>query len=361
MATGFPVKANYATGDILTATNMNDLAGTVNLTANATPTTATQMAGKNKIINGDMNVWQRGTSFSLGGGNTYTADRWGALTPFGDVVTASQQAFTAGAAPVTGYESAFFLRFTRASGTSGYYFSQKIESVRTFAAQTVTVSFWAKASVGFTPSNIYLQQDFGTSGSSAVGTYATSLQPITTAWARYSYTIAVPSITGKTIGTGGDDLQLIFNVNPGTASSTVDIWGVQVEAGSTATAFQTASGSLQGELALCQRYYKRFIAGGAYGQTSSSAYAYNTILAVGNYALGTTMRTTPSSVDSSTIAFRNYGDTVYALSAVTLDATKSTPDQAVIYGTVVGAVAGNVGTICANNNTVGYIGFSAEL
>lgn len=30
MAAGFPVKANYATGDILTATNMNDLAGTLN-------------------------------------------------------------------------------------------------------------------------------------------------------------------------------------------------------------------------------------------------------------------------------------------------------------------------------------------
>jgi len=30
MATGFPVKANYATGDVLTADNMNDLAGTLN-------------------------------------------------------------------------------------------------------------------------------------------------------------------------------------------------------------------------------------------------------------------------------------------------------------------------------------------
>lgn len=33
MATGFPVKANYATGDVLTAANMNDLSGTVNLIA----------------------------------------------------------------------------------------------------------------------------------------------------------------------------------------------------------------------------------------------------------------------------------------------------------------------------------------
>lgn len=31
MAAGFPAKANYASGDVLTAVNMNDLAGTVNL------------------------------------------------------------------------------------------------------------------------------------------------------------------------------------------------------------------------------------------------------------------------------------------------------------------------------------------
>jgi hypothetical protein len=33
MAAGFPTKANFATGDVLSATNMNDLAGTVNLIA----------------------------------------------------------------------------------------------------------------------------------------------------------------------------------------------------------------------------------------------------------------------------------------------------------------------------------------
>jgi len=30
MAAGYPVKVNYLTGDVLTATNLNDLAGTVN-------------------------------------------------------------------------------------------------------------------------------------------------------------------------------------------------------------------------------------------------------------------------------------------------------------------------------------------
>jgi hypothetical protein len=39
----------------------------------------------------------------------------------------------------------------------------------------------------------------------------------------------------------------------------VDIWGVQLEAGNVATAFQTATGTLQGEIALCKRYFNRMI------------------------------------------------------------------------------------------------------
>jgi hypothetical protein len=44
------------------------------------------------------------------------------------------------------------------------------------------------------------------------------------------------------------------------SATTIDIWGVQIEAGSTATPFQTATGTIQGELAACQRYLPAIIA-----------------------------------------------------------------------------------------------------
>ena len=70
MAVGFPTYVNYATGDVLSATNMNDLSGTVNLLQSAQ-----YAAGKNKIINGDCNINQRSFT-STTTGATYGFDRF---------------------------------------------------------------------------------------------------------------------------------------------------------------------------------------------------------------------------------------------------------------------------------------------
>ena len=213
------------------------------------------VAGKNKIINGDFSIWQRGTSFSNPKG-VYLADRYNYNYDGTGNITISQQSFTPGAAPVAGYESQYFLRINQTTAGSGNNFSvlaQPIENVQTLAGQTVTVSFWAKADTSRALS-IQLRQDFGSGGSSNVDTSGAGAT-LTTSWARYTNTITLPSISGKTIGTGSA-LRLFIYV-PGNTTQTIDLWGVQVEAGSVATPFTTASGTLQGELALCQRYYQK--------------------------------------------------------------------------------------------------------
>jgi hypothetical protein len=214
-------------------------------------------AGKNAIINGDFRVWQRGTTFTSPATNTYTADRWVTNQDGNGTVTVSQQSFTPGTAPVAGYEAPFFLRqaVTAAGTTSFFQMQQKIEDVRTFANQTVTFSFWAKADSSRT-GLVYWEQNFGSGGSSTVQSTVFPAPALTTSWQRFTYTFTLPSISGKTIGTGSC---LIFYIrNGGTASgANLDIWGAQLEAGSVATAFQTATGTIQGELAACQRYYTK--------------------------------------------------------------------------------------------------------
>jgi hypothetical protein len=223
-------------------------------------------AGKNKIINGDFRINQRAFTSNTASA-AYNFDRWRQINAGGSW-TLTPQTFTPGAAPVAGYEGSTFLQGITASQSADSdqaRFNQRIESVRTLAGATATISFWAKAGSGTPQIGIELGQNFGAGGSSFVSIPVAAVT-ISTSWARYSATIAVPSISGKTIGTdNSDNLDLYLWVSAGSdnatrASSigiqnnTFQIWGVQVEQGSVATAFQTATGTLAGELAACQRY-----------------------------------------------------------------------------------------------------------
>jgi len=98
------------------------------------------VAGKNKIINGDFGIWQRGTSFSSATGLGYTADRWFLSWSGTTTIAVSRQTFTPGTAPVAGYESSHFARIARTAGSADDYFLQRIEDCRTFAGQTITAS-----------------------------------------------------------------------------------------------------------------------------------------------------------------------------------------------------------------------------
>jgi microcystin-dependent protein len=201
----------------------------------------------NVIINGAFDIWQRGTSFTFAGGTGgYTCDRFATFTPGGNM-TVSRQTFSPGAAPVAGYEGAFFIRISGAS--SAPYLYQYVEDVCTLAGQTATLSFFAKRGTASTiTTKVY--QAFG-SGGSALVTVNTTAHSVTTSWDRYVVSFAMPSLSGKTIGTN-NALLLEFIA---TGVNDMDIWGVQLEAGPTATPFRRNAPSIQAELAACQRYY----------------------------------------------------------------------------------------------------------
>ena len=310
MATGWPMKVTYANGDVYSASDVNDTNGTINLLG----ASVAYAAGKNKIINGDFGVWQRGTSFTITPGSPiYTADRFvnaGAASAGSLVV--SRQTFTAGTAPVSGYEGTYFLRYTMATTTTSWECFQKIEDVRAFAGQTMTVSFWAKSSSA-QGLKLLIQQNFGSGGSGSVNQTAT-LSNLSTSWTRYTATFTMASISGKTIGTNSHLLIDIYNDTSITGSSTIDIWGVQVENGSTATAFQTATGTIQGELAACQRYYQRTTALTIYNRHSQFAPAASTTVIYMQIQNPVPMRVTPTSVDYSSISAY---DNVSIINAIT--------------------------------------------
>jgi hypothetical protein len=210
------------------------------------------VAGKNKIINGDFGIWQRGTSFSSIANGSYSADRW--VLAANKTTTITQQSFTAGSSPVAGYEGQYFLRAAWSADGTYAAIATRLEDCRLFAGQTVTISYWAKSNINVT-NNAGWSQYFGPGGSSQISGYADNTT-ITTTWQRFTHTFTIPSISGKTIGSSN-----YFIVQPiliqTSSAYTIDLWGVQLEAGSTATNFTTATGTIQGELAACQRYYQK--------------------------------------------------------------------------------------------------------
>jgi hypothetical protein len=250
------------------------------------------------------------------------------------------------------------------SGTQYGELVQKIENGRTFAGQTVTASFWAKLNSGASGWQVNVVQNFGTGGSpsSAVLAGQTSFTP-TASWQRFTFTVAVPSVAGKTFGTNNNSYLAMTIQKTSTTASQLDTWGWQLEVGNTATAFQTATGTLQGELAACQRYY--FLQGkeslyGVFGQ----GIAYSTTQAYINIILPVKMRTTPSTLDYSTVAGQGSpGGSTLAGTVLVINANNSNSTMANLTLTVGSALWTNAypATLLSNNSTSGYVGLSAEL
>ncbi len=247
-----------------------------------------------------------------------------------------------------------------------------MESVRNLAGQTATVSFWAKAASGTPKIGVEFKQGFGQGGSPSADVN-TSFGTVTlsTSWARYEVTGTVPSISGKTIGTDGtfsDFLGLILWLSAGSnydsrsgsignQNATFSLWGVKVEAGSVATAFEQED--YPTELRKCQRYY----------WTTTQGYqcmgqAYTTANVVGFFNCPTTMRYAPvaiASVGAATDYYVYKADANTATcSAVPTFLTSTTKTIGVTFSVASGLVAGNV-TICGSVTANGVFGFSADL
>ena len=240
---------------------------------------------RNKIINGSFQYWQRGTSTSTAG---YLADRWQTNTN-GSTFTASRQSFTLGQTAVPD-EPTYFHRtvVTSVAGAGNYCLTrQYVESVRTLAGQTATLSFWAKADSAKNIA-IDLAQIFGTGGSPSTGVSGIGVTTcaLTTSFQKFTIPVTFPSISGKTLGSNNDDyVEVNFWFDAGSSSNartnslgqqsgTFDIAQVQLEAGSVATPFEVRP--FQTELALCQRYYQLFNVGTSYQNIAGYTYQYFT-------------------------------------------------------------------------------------
>ena len=315
------------------ATNaITDASGGNTATINSYTPTESNMAGRNKIINGSMVFDQRNAGASVTpASGAYTLDRWQAI-----LSQASKYSVQQNAGSVT--LPAGFINYLGVTSLSAYTvgasevfnINQKIEGLNssdlawgTASAVSVTLSFLIRSSLT------------GTFGGSLQNSAQNRSYPFSftvssaNTWEQKTITIAGDT-SGTWLTTNGTGILLTFSLAAGsTFSGTAGAWagadyrsatgatsvvgtsgatfyitGVQLEAGSVATPFEHRQYGQ--ELALCQRYYWKIIqgtgTGGGYGIAGYNITG-NAVWQI--FGFPVTMRATPTVTKYGTWAVSN--------------------------------------------------------
>jgi len=366
---------------------------------------ATNKSNRNLIINGAMQVAQRGTSSTTAGYGS--VDRFQGVSGGGEeACTHSQHALTSSdTGPwAEGFRSSFHFQNGNQTGGAGAndyaYIGYGVEAQDlaqsgwdyTSASSYITLSFWVKCSVaGLQYGFMQTPDGTGQGFSFSLGNLSANTWTKVTVKIPGNSNITINNDTGPGLwihtgpfwGTDYTDSGNTLNTWAAYSSSsrtpdfpstwwttndaTFEITGVQLEVGDVATDFEHRS--YADELARCQRYYY-FHVGGANTWTDGSSapvismfYMWNTGSAFGYISFPVSMRTTPTadvSVGTDRIKCQSAGVEDFC-DAFTIGAaeTHKNATRCYIYADL-SYTAGHAGIAFLNNNDA-YIAFTAEL
>ncbi len=343
-------------------------------------------SNRNLIINGDMRIAQRGTSVAgITTGGYKTVDRF-----HSSIVTAGTWTMSQDSDVPTGQGFAKSLKYVcttaNASLSSNSIFScntrfegQSLQQLKygTANAELLTVSFWIKSNkTGTYIAELYsvdnLRQISKAYTISAADTWEKKTLTFTgdttlsfdndnnLSMALYIYLAAGTDYSSGTLNTSWAAQvpanRAVGQVNLADSTSNyINITGVQLEVGDTATPFEHRPYDM--ELARCQRYC-HVMGGTAYANFAAGFFG-TTVDFQCPVTLPTTMRATPSL--SSTGSFEVFSTSDLAASSLNLGSSESTNSVAKIGLNISGATAGRAGTLRASNDTTARLTFTAEL
>jgi hypothetical protein len=298
---------------------------------------------RNRLINGNFQYWQRGTTTSTTG--TYLADRW--------IATNISQQNRSTDSPDARFP--FSVEFGNTTATYPIL-AQRLEPeiAASLVSSDLTISFWAKNTSGNAAiyAEILHPQTTSVYTSTMIniaGTGFLANPPTVSSWSFYTYTWSSSQLT--TAFAQGLELRIVRdNSNP----STTRVTGVQLERGGAVTPFELLP--LQQQLALCQRYYFQGGNGapGIFNGTNTARYSV---------MLPVTMRTVPVTtaiaapiVINPTVADQQTGSQSFNFSITGFGASVNYSVAQIQFGGFTSAVDGRPSTLL---NTA--LAFSAEL
>ncbi len=337
-------------------------------------------ATKNRIINGAMMISQRGASPTITGGGDCSVDRF--YNYYSGVTWTSVQSTTA----PEGFKNSLLLTVTSPSASPTYsFFGQCIEGYNiadlnwgTVNAKTITYSFWVRSSVV----GVYSLAMTNSEGNRAYPITYT----INSANTWQYVTVTVPGDTsGNWVTDNGMGLRVRMNLGSGaarlgssgswqagnydgatgstgantwanTSGATFYITGVQLEKGSTATSFDYRPYGT--ELALCQRYYTKFISLGASYAGIGVGVAESSTSSSIIVKYPVTMRAAPTAGQSSTCFYD--GSAIRPVTSLSTNYQGNDALNINITASGGGLTVGRASTFATNGST-GYFELNAEL
>ena len=235
------------------------------------PTSQTALTHRNRIINGAMQIWQRGTTInSQGNGqNDYTADRWAIGHNNSHMAAVSQSNGTD-----AGFE--YCARVQRDSGNSQtdqmrFHTALEAKDVIPLRGHFLTLSYFARKGADYSEANSKITGVRIASGENNDGdpnaysgghwtnatTLLTGTPTLTTSWQRFTH------LTINPVSSAARSMIIEFRHTPvGTAGSNdwYEVTGIQLEIGPVATPFEHRT--YTDEIQRCRRYFQKFSAYG---------------------------------------------------------------------------------------------------
>lgn len=330
---------------------------------------------RNRIINGDMRVDQRNAGAAVTTDGSYPVDRFRMNLSAGAGISAQRST----AVVPTGFTHALGLTVTSTktpAAADQFDITHKVEGLNvadlawgSASAQSITLSFWVRASVTGTYAVAVMN---AANNRSYVANYTVSAS---NTWEQKTITIAGDT-TGTWVTTSADSgITLRFDLGSGSnrnttagawaagnytrtsgsvslvsnSSATLHVTGVQLERGTVATPFERRPYSV--ELLLCQRYL-RALKSGLVGFWASST-------AVRLQCTWPGMRATPTFSQSGTLTVTDNSSNSTQSSASVTDNGSDADGGQIIIGNVSGGTANRVAAVLSSS--AGSILVSAEL
>jgi hypothetical protein len=328
-----------------------DIAQSTTDLSNYANLTTTPISGfRNAIINGGMDVWQRGTSSTSTSAAYLTADRWATWIDSGSGTVAQDTTNV----PIG---LRYGLKYTSGGASGSCVFYHTIETANSvkLAGKYVTLSAYL---TGTTGKSVQMSLWYSTTTDNA---FTGSWTLVDASGFSATGTSTRITLANKLIPSSAKTIQVRFyNLDKLTNTQFTSVTGVQLEEGSIATPFEQRP--IGTELALCQRYYQRInynkltaysIFGFGAAESTTSARVF--------YKLNE-MRVLPSSVDfSSGLVVVDLVNS-YNLTGLSIDGGRASSSFMSLTATVAsGLTQFRPYELRANNDINAFVGFSAEL